>query len=235
MNFSVEAKIFEYFPGMRLVAAAAYGLHLPEDRGPVAADLDEAWAMAAAAASAYGNPQSHPNIKPWGERMKKAGAPRKDFPCSIEALTRRAGKGGRPLTIHPFVDFYNAVSLRHLVPAGGFDIDALREGLALRLSRPGDTFAALDGGESVAVPAGEVSYADGGVIITRHFVWKQSRHAIITPESKNIFFVSEILGELPPETAQNVCDSLSEGLVRFFRTEVRTDILDAGRRSMEIR
>ena len=66
MNFSVEAKIFEYFPGMRLVAAAAYGLHLPEDRGPVAADLGEAWAMAAAAASAYGNPQSHPNIKPWG-------------------------------------------------------------------------------------------------------------------------------------------------------------------------
>jgi DNA/RNA-binding domain of Phe-tRNA-synthetase-like protein len=33
------------------------------------------------------------------------------FPSSIEALLRRAFKGGEPLRINPLVDFYNAVSL----------------------------------------------------------------------------------------------------------------------------
>ena len=235
MDFSIEAGIFDYFPGMRLVVAAAEGMSVPTDSEPVAAFLREGWRNAAAASKAYGNPQSHPFIKPWGERMKGAGAPRKDFPSSIEALTRRAGKSESPFSIHPFVDFYNAVSLSYLVPAGGFDIDALREGLALRLSRQGDSFTALDGETGVDIPPGEVSYADGGMIVTRHFVWKQSRHAIITPESRNIFFVSEILGELPQDTAQNVLDALTEGLRRFFSADVRGDILDAGHRSMRIR
>lgn len=105
MDFSIEAGIFDYFPGMRLVVAAAEGMSAPTDSEPVAAFLREGWRNAAAASRAYGNPQSHPFIKPWGERMKGAGAPRKDFPSSIEALTRRAGKSESPFSIHPFVDF----------------------------------------------------------------------------------------------------------------------------------
>lgn len=107
---------------MRLVVAAAEGMSLPAGTEPVAAFLRDSWRIAAEASTAYGNPQSHPNIKPWGERMKMAGAPRKNFPSSIEALVRRAGKSERPFAIHPFVDFYNAVSLRYLVPAGGDQI-----------------------------------------------------------------------------------------------------------------
>lgn len=235
VDFFVEADVFEYFPGMRLVVAAAEGMSLPAGTEPVAAFLRDSWRIAAEASTAYGNPQSHPNIKPWGERMKMAGAPRKNFPSSIEALVRRAGKSERPFAIHPFVDFYNAVSLRYLVPAGGFDIDVLRDGLALRFSRHGDSFTALDEEDSVDIPPGEVSYADGDIVVTRHFVWKQSRHAIIAPESKNIFFISEILGELPPETAGIVHEALVEGLRNFFNAKVRSDILDAGRRSIRLK
>ena len=159
--------------------------------------------------------------------MRAVGASRKEFPSSVEALARRAGKGGAPIRINPLVDFYNAVSLRYLVPAGGFALDALEQDLLLRFSRPGDTFTALDSDETLAVPGGEVSYADGSQIITRHFVWKQSRHAILTPESKNVFFVSEILGELPADLAAEVSKAFQDGLARYFEVCAQTAILDA--------
>ncbi|MFR5881195.1 MAG: hypothetical protein ACLUEQ_10505 [Cloacibacillus evryensis] len=69
MDFFVEADVFEYFPGMRLVVAAAEGMSLPAGTEPVAAFLRDSWRIAAEASTAYGNPQSHPNIKR-GERMK---------------------------------------------------------------------------------------------------------------------------------------------------------------------
>ena len=226
MKFSMEQKIFELFPGMRVVTAIAKGLG-EADAGAIAGAMDAAWQKAALEAAKYENPQSHPNIAPWGERMKAAGAPRKKFPSSIEALTRRALKGGEPIRIGPLVDFYNAISLQYLVPAGGFDIDDLKHGLVLRLSRNGDTFRGLDENESVNLPAGEVSYADGNDIVTRHFVWKQSRRAMITPESKNIFFVSEVLGELPFELADDVRRAFAEGLKRYFNVDALTYILDS--------
>lgn len=55
--------------------------------------------------------------------------------------------------------------------------------LELRLTRRGDTFQALDKNEPVAVPDGEVAYVTGRTVLTRHFVWRQSRAGIITPET----------------------------------------------------
>lgn len=236
MRFTVEPEIFTLFPRMKIVVAAAAGLKCPSPatEAAIAAELAAAWEAAGREVALHGNAQSHPRIKPWGERMRGAGAPRKEFPCSIEALARRAGKGGPPVRVNPPVDFYNAVSLRRLVPAGGFDIAGLERGLLLRLSRPGDTFTALDRDEAVAVPAGEVSYADGPVILTRHFVWKQSRQAILTPASRDILFLSEILGELEPGLAEAVAEDFRSGLARHFGIDATTAILDEQRPSFEI-
>jgi DNA/RNA-binding domain of Phe-tRNA-synthetase-like protein len=225
MKFSVESEIFKLFPGMRIVTAIAKGLKAV-NTDKLTDEMSLAWQNAAAEAAKYENPQSHPYIAPWGERMKAAGAPRKKFPSSIEALVRRAAKSGEPVRIGPLVDFYNTISLRYIVPAGGFDLDSLQHGLALRLSREGDTFEALDEAGAENIPAGEVSYADGSEILTRHFVWKQSRQALITPANSNVFFVSEILAELPFETAEDVRRAFAEGLLRHFNIEAQTDILN---------
>lgn len=235
MRFEVDKNIFDSFPGMRIVTVVAQDIPASVDEGKIQEALKEAWKSAGEACLEYGNAQSHPFIKPWGERMKAVGVPRKKFPSSIEALVRRAGKGGDPVSIIPVVDFYNSISLKYLVPAGGYDIDALRNDMRLRFSEEGDTFHAMDSDEEIPVTEGEVSYADGKVIITRHFIWKQSRHAILTPESRNIFFVSEILGDLPAETAENVCDAIREGLADYFGVETRSDILDENNRTTVLR
>ncbi len=57
--------------------------------------------------------------------------------------------------------------------------------ITLRLSAEGDNFCALDSNETESVPAGEVSYTDGKKIITRHFIWKQSRHCLLRTALKD--------------------------------------------------
>jgi DNA/RNA-binding domain of Phe-tRNA-synthetase-like protein len=226
MRFIIEPTVFSYFPGIKIVTAIARNIPKDVDTAGIHALLQTAWQSAAQEVTTYGNPQSHPYIKPWGESMQKVGAPRKHFPCAIESLARRAAKGGEPFHIHPTVDFYNAVSLQFLAPAGGFDIDQMQNDFILRFSQKSDTFTALDSDEAIPVPPGEVSYTDGNIVVTRHFVWRQAKHTILTPDSRNILFISEVLGELPEDYAIKVADAFKTGLFTYFGVNAQITILD---------
>jgi DNA/RNA-binding domain of Phe-tRNA-synthetase-like protein len=134
--------------------------------------------------------------------MREAGISGRKFPSSIESLLRRAYKGGDPPHFNPLVDFYNAVSLRHVVPAGGFDLEEIDETLELRLTRAGDAFHPLDGSAAESVGEGEVAYASGAEILTRHFVYKQSRKALLTVSTTSLFLVGEVGGGVAPAQAR---------------------------------
>ncbi|MGH2486511.1 MAG: B3/B4 domain-containing protein, partial [Ktedonobacterales bacterium] len=157
----------------------------------------------------------------------RMGVSGKQFPSSVEALLRRALKGGEPFTINPLVDYYNAISLRRLVPAGAFDRDDIRDTLELRLSRPGDTFQALDDAAPMEIPAGEVSYTTGPTIITRHIVWRQSRAGLVTPATTRAILVSEVLAELGPDAPDEIAGDFMRGLRDFFGVPSRAWIVTA--------
>ncbi len=227
MQFQIEPAIFERFPGLTIVVAVAGGVENQTTRPAIAARWRETWVEVGQTAKGYGNAQSHPRVRPWRERFQAMGVSGKEFPSSAEALLRRALKGGEPFSINPLVDWYNTLSLRYQVPAGGFDLAAIRGPLELRLSRPGDTFLALDADEPVAVPPGEVSYADGQTILTRHFVWRQARTALIAPETREVFMVSEVLGEVGREVAEAVQAAFQQGLRDYFGVASAAFLLDA--------
>ncbi|GER83259.1 hypothetical protein KTAU_18960 [Thermogemmatispora aurantia] len=224
MQFRIHENIFAHFPGLSLAVVVADGI----DNSCIPPEVSEAWRLAwtkaGQEAAAYGNAQSHPHVRPWRERLRAIGVSSK-FPSSIEALLRRALKGGEPFSINGLVDFYNAISLRYVVPVGGFDLEQVSGPLELRLTREGDQFIALGEEEPQPVQVGEVAYTDGRTILTRHFVWRQSRTALITPETRRVFLVSESLGEVGPQVAQAVLEEMTHGLRRHFGAEVRPFLL----------
>jgi DNA/RNA-binding domain of Phe-tRNA-synthetase-like protein len=114
------------------------------------------------------------------------------------------------------VDFYNAVSLKHVVPAGGFDVADLGGHLELRKTTDGDHFQALDDRQPSDVPAGEVAYASGHTVLTRHFVWRQARHGLINKDTDAVLLVSELLGDLAGEVVDAVRADMLGGLESFF-------------------
>jgi DNA/RNA-binding domain of Phe-tRNA-synthetase-like protein len=220
MRFTIQPAIFDLFAGLRIPVAVALGIDNSGAQPEIEAEWREAWAEASAAA-AYGNPQSQPRIRPWRDRFRAMGISGKEFPSSAEALLRRALKGGEPFSVNPLVDFYNTVSLRHLVPAGAYDLDQLEGDLALRLTRAGDSFWSLDAAEPVDVEAGEVAYADDRCILTRHFVWRQAREALIGLQTRNVLLLSEVLGEVGGEVAEAVLADFGSGLQARFGVEPR--------------
>src|SRR5262245_34169857 len=176
----------------------------------------------------YPNAQSHPRVAAWRNAFKRLPVSGKDFPSSVEALCRRV-LSNKPLAdINPVVNLYNLISLTHVVPVGGWDIDRLARGtIDLRLSRKGEPFREMGAQASVEVDAGEVSYCDAAEIVTRHFVWRQSEAGKLTPQSRSIFFVSEILGDVGRSAAEEVERSLVDGLAAYFGVTLQTTLLTA--------
>lgn len=229
----VRPEIWDLYPGMRIAVVRAAGVDNRSPRPAVAAAWRAAWE--AAGGYAVDNAQSHPRVAPWREAIRATGAPAKKFPASIEALLRRALKGGEPFAVNPLVDFYNAVSLRHAVPAGGFDLGAAADDpIELRRTREGDGFRALGGDGVEAVPPGEVAYVAGSDVLTRHFVWRQSERAAIRPETADVVLMSEILPAVEAAAGgEGVLDAvladLAGGLESLFGVAAEPAVLDAGR------
>jgi DNA/RNA-binding domain of Phe-tRNA-synthetase-like protein len=210
VRFTISADVFALFRGLRVAVVVASGVDNRSVNHGVESLLHDAWRDAAGLE--LPNPQSHPRVAAWREAFRSIGISPRDFPSSIEALLRRAMKGGQPPRISPLVDLYNAVSLRHLVPAGGFDLAGIDGDLELRLSREGDHFEPLGGGRAEPVPAGEVSYAVGTEILTRHFVWRQARRAALLPSTTDVLLLSEILGAIEDDVTEAVLDGLRSGV-----------------------
>lgn len=222
----VHGEVRELLPGLSIVVVRASGLDSP--RGAAAAR--RRWAAAWDGVPPLRRPQDHPRIHSWRTTWARLGISRKKHPPSVEALLRRALRaretGSPPFRVSPVVDFYNALSLEHLVPAGAFDLADLGAGFELRLSRPGDTFRALGEPEASPVDEGEIVYATGSTVLTRHLVWRQSEEAAIRPETRDAVFVSEILPALDPGIADEVRSELVSVLERDFGARVESRILD---------
>ncbi|MFI5274174.1 MAG: B3/4 domain-containing protein [Ktedonobacterales bacterium] len=216
MEFVVAPDVFARFPGLRVVVAVAAGLDNAVPRPVIEREWRAAWEAAAVAAAPYGNAQSHPRVAPWRERFTAMGVSGKQFPSSIEALLRRALKGGEPFRINPLVDWYNAISLRHTVPAGAFDLAAIAGPLELRVTRASDMFTALDSAEPEAIPPGELAYADGAAILTRHFVWRQAKTGLVSATTRDLILLSEVLGAVGQTVADAVLADFLDGLRAHF-------------------
>ena len=171
----------------------------------------------------------HPHIASWREAYRRFGAKPKDHPSSIENLLRRVVKSGPPRRIHPLVDLYNAVSLRHFVPVGGEDLDAVSGDVELRFAREGEPPVRLLGEppESVRAPnPGEVIYADTAGALCRRWNWKEADRTKLTEKTTRGFLVVEAL---PPVGRADLDAALSDlaALVReHCGGTVRTGMLD---------
>lgn len=223
--FTVEPEIFEMFPGLRLVIAIANGLNNKKDQPELFSAWCHTWNAVPVQLGDYDR-QTHPHIKPWRDAWKLNGISSKKFPSSIESLTKRALKGGTPFSINPIVDFYNTVSLNHIAPVGAFDLEMINKPIELRLTRPSDTFHALDENSPASILDGEIAYTTGPIVLTRHFVWKQSLHGLIRPETSDIFLVSEVLGELSDEVAPSIGKAFEGGLQKYFGIDCKSILIE---------
>lgn len=227
MNFSVSQDIWKLFPGLLLVVAKAENLNNHDGNGAIYDELQSATESLKSNWSYAGGVNEHPHIAAWRDNLRRIGVNPNKFPCAIESLCRQVLKGRNLPDINPIVNFYNGLSLKYVVPVGGWSIDSDKE-IYLRLTTDGETFTELGQNEPVPVAAGEITYATENHLVTRHFVWRQSEHAKITEKTNSAFLVAEILPEVGEVVARQVEEAFAADIARFFDVSVQTFILREG-------
>jgi DNA/RNA-binding domain of Phe-tRNA-synthetase-like protein len=225
--FSIDNEISEQFPTLKFIVVYAKNVNVQGDaqaveqfQNDICLDLKNNWQ--------YPNAQSHPYIQAWRDFFKQIGLSVKKYQSSVELLTKRVLSGKGLYDINPLVNFYNALSMRHSVSLGAWDIDQL-SGNSLRLgySKGDEPFYEMGHTEATPLGENEITYFDEQDVITRHFVWRQSEKGLVTPSTKNIFMVSEILDCVSQQTIEQLVKTLQEKLTQWFDADVHVDVISS--------
>lgn len=188
MRFDIS-EVLPRFPAFRVAVMVCGDLRVPPTRSEALADLVARCEADARLRWSGMELSAIPGVAAWRQAYRQFGIKKTSYRSSVERLVKNVLAGGSLPAINGFVDAYNAVSLKHVLPAGADDADGLRGDLAFRYSRPGDSFldmGALDeGGQPMSDPPkdGEVVYADGEKVLCRRWNWRQDARSVIRPET----------------------------------------------------
>lgn len=185
--------VADAFPDTRIAVVTATGLRGHEDWPGTAATLadleqrlaDGAWQPA---------DETDPRIEAWHTAYRSFGTNPRRIRPSVDALGRRFAKKGTLPRINPAVDSYNAVSVRHGLPAGAFDLDQASGDIDIRYADGAEEFTPLGEPGTVENPKpGEIIYTDADGVLTRHWNHRDAHRTRVTEESARVAFVLETL------------------------------------------
>ena len=188
MIFEVAPEVFERWPTYIISCVFADGVSTAADIPMIDDELTAAESQVRSRLAGR-DLKNELGIAVWRQAFSASGWTPSKYLSSVEALARRVAKGDRLPRINPIVDLANAAALRHLVPIGAHDPDQLAgEPLRVRLARPEDRFMPMGDGPDETPDPGEIVYSAGSVVRTRRWVWRQARTALVTAETRSVFF-----------------------------------------------
>src|SRR5689334_25421148 len=115
MKLVVTDPIFEEFPELVLGVIILHNIDNSQNRAEITELLRHA---VAALPGKFGSTPviEHSSIATWREAYRRFGAKPKDYPSSVENLTRRVLSGATIGHINNLVSLYNTISLQYISP-----------------------------------------------------------------------------------------------------------------------
>jgi DNA/RNA-binding domain of Phe-tRNA-synthetase-like protein len=148
-------------------------------------------------------------VAAWRDAYQAFGAKPKRTMPSVEALLRRVD-AGLP-RIDRLTDIYNAMSVRHLLPVGGEDLDAYAGAARLVRAAGDEPFDTNRDGEPVTEQPepGEVIWRDDAGVTCRCWNWRQCVRTRITHSTVRALFIFDGLAALGSGGLQAAGDDLA--------------------------
>ncbi|MET9547188.1 phenylalanine--tRNA ligase beta subunit-related protein [Streptomyces sp. NPDC006627] len=214
LTLTVSDEVRTLAPGFTHVAIEAHGLVNGPSTDDSSALLDEAARRLAGRLDGRA-PHEDAHMAAWRAAYTAFGAKPSRTRNSAEALAKRAlADGGLP-RINVLVDVYNAISVAHLIPVGGEDLDLIKGGMRLVRATGTEEFVTASAGERIVEhpDAGEVVWCDDEGVTCRRWNWRQGPRTRLTEESVNAIFLLEGMG--PDAGLEAAGAELSELLEKF--------------------
>jgi DNA/RNA-binding domain of Phe-tRNA-synthetase-like protein len=230
---AIAPEVFALFPEYRRGLVIAHGV----TNGPSSPELTGLLREAEASVRARlgdGDVTAHPRIASWREAFRALGIKPKDFRSSVEAMARRALKDQQLPSINALVDIGNLLSLRHLVPMGGHSIDHAADGYVLRRAAGTERFVPFGTDQEEHPDPGEIIYAEGDIVLTRRWSWRQANHSLTLPETTAIQYNVDGLPPVSRAEVLAICEELAGMIGRHCGGRVRVELLEASRPSVSM-
>ncbi|MGW0292208.1 B3/B4 domain-containing protein [Streptomyces tuirus] len=216
LTLTVSDDVRALAPGFTHVAIEAHGLVNGPSSEAGSALLDDAARRLAARLDGRA-PHEDPHMAAWRQVYTAFGSKPSRTRNSAEALAKRALSDAGLPRINLLVDLYNAVSVAHLIPVGGEDIDRIEGGMRLIRATGREDFVTVAGGEeSVEHPdAGEVVWCDDAGVTCRRWNWRQGPRTRLTEETTSGVFLLESLAPMPVAEVTAAAEELAALLAEF--------------------
>jgi DNA/RNA-binding domain of Phe-tRNA-synthetase-like protein len=216
LTLTVSDDVRALAPGFTHVAIEAHGLVNGPSNEAGSALLDDAARRLAARLDGRA-PHEDPHMAAWRQAYTAFGSKPSRTRNSAEALAKRALSDAGLPRINLLVDLYNAVSVAHLIPVGGEDIDRIEGGMRLIRATGREDFVTVAGGEeTVEHPdAGEVVWCDDAGVTCRRWNWRQGPRTRLTEKTTSGVFLLESLAPMPVAEVTAAAAELAGLLAEF--------------------
>ncbi|MEV5356903.1 phenylalanine--tRNA ligase beta subunit-related protein [Streptomyces sp. NPDC052693] len=216
LTLTVSDDVRALAPGFTHVAIEAHGLVNGPSTDAGAQLLDDAARRLAARLDGRA-PHEDPHMAAWRAVYTTFGAKPSRTRNSAEALAKRALTDAGLPRINLLVDLYNAVSVAHLIPVGGEDLDLIQGGMRLVRATGAEDFVTVAGGEeTVEHPdSGEVVWCDDAGVTCRRWNWRQGPRTRLTERTTSGVFLLEAMAPMRVEDVTAAAAELAELLEKF--------------------
>ncbi|CAL9367918.1 B3/B4 domain-containing protein [Streptomyces sp. enrichment culture] len=224
LTLTVSDDVRALAPGFTHVAIEAHGLVNGPSTDASASLLDDAARRLAARLDGRA-PHEDPHMAAWRTAYTAFGSKPSRTRNSAEALARRALTDAGLPRINLLVDLYNAISVAHLIPVGGEDLDRIQGGMRLLRATGTEDFVTVAGGEeTVEHPdAGEVVWCDDAGVTCRRWNWRQGPRTRLTERTTSGIFLLESMAPMPVAEVEAAAAELAE-LLRKFSPGAEIDV-----------
>ncbi len=236
MRICVESEVFQLFPGFCRAVVAAAGI----DNSRPCPELEQR--LQEEAEKMRQDPAidlaAHPRLLAWKEAYRQFGSNPNKFTPSIVFLAKQV-KSGKPVrSISPAVDAFNLISIRHIVPSGGDDMNSVEGDVTLGRAAGNETFAPIFKPDEIEHPdAGEVIYVNRrtGRILCRRWNWRNADFSKLTPGTKNLAInVDGMQPAISRPEIEKAAEELKQLLIQYCGGAVSIHYLDGNNQAVEV-
>lgn len=176
-----------------------------------------------------------PKINAWRKAYSKFGVKSHDAKSSVETLHRLVLRGIELKEINPLVDIYNYISIKHMMPVGGEDLDKMQGDLRLAYARPDEPAVKLLGDSEPEVPPeGEIMYKDDVSAICRRWNWREAERTKLEKTTKNAVIVVEGIAPVTREEVETAANEMRDLIQQFCGGEVVSIVLHKDKTELEL-
>jgi lysyl-tRNA synthetase class 2 len=236
VRIEVAKEIFDRFPGyVRHVLVVEDADNTRED--PELTGLLTEAQRRVREDDSFADLKAHPFIASWREAFQVFGTNPNKCPPSIANLIKRA-RGGKDLPfVNTLVAIFNVVSMNHVLPAGGDDLDSVRGGIRLAFAKGDETYTPLGSpGQTERPEPGEVVLLDtgGGEVFCRAWCWKNGDVSKIETSTRRVAINVDALPPRTPEEGEAAAREVQDLVRRFCGGSATLYRLDASNGSIEL-